>query len=341
MFDYTRVSSVQVFSAIKEIGDNPFPYVLVIVMLMASALIFLMSKMTAGRRSYAMLSKSAAATTERQLVGLRAYCASAVFVLVTGFALLPHVSVILLSFSHDWYQTIVPSSWTMGHYLDALGHEMTVPSIANSLRYATMAASADLVIGIAAAWIIVRTNLRGRSLLDVLVMAPLAVPGIVLAFGYVAMSQPGQWFEALNPEKNPTILLVIAYAVRRLPYMVRAVAAGLQQTSLTLEEAARNLGAGPLRTLRKITMPLISANLIAGGILTFCFAMLEVSDSLMLAQKQVYYPITKAIYELSQLLGDGRYLAASLGVWSMIFLALGLLLAGRLMGKRLGAMFRV
>jgi iron(III) transport system permease protein len=69
--------------------------------------------------------------------------------------------------------------------------------------------------------------------------------------------------------------------------------------------------------------------------------MLEVSDSLMLAHKMIHFPITKAIYELSQLLGNGLYLAAALGVWSMMFLALGLLLAGTLLGKRMGALFRV
>jgi iron(III) transport system permease protein len=68
--------------------------------------------------------------------------------------------------------------------------------------------------------------------------------------------------------------------------------------------------------------------------------MLEVSDSLILAQKQQHYPITKAIYELFLLLGEGRYLACALGVWAMIFLALSLLAANRLLGKRLGAAFR-
>ena len=86
--------------------------------------------------------------------------------------------------------------------------------------------------------------------------------------------------------------------------MVRSAVAGFQQTSVTLEEAAQNLGSPPLRTLARITIPLITANLVAGALLAFSFAMLEVSDSLILAQKQQDYPITKAIYELYQLLGE-------------------------------------
>ena len=77
----------------------------------------------------------------------------------------------------------------------------------------------------------------------------------------------------------------------------------------------------PLRTLRKIAIPLIAANLLAGGLLAFSFAMLEVSDSLILAQKQQDFPITKAIYELYQLLGEGRFVASALGDWAMAFLA--------------------
>jgi iron(III) transport system permease protein len=188
---------------------------------------------------------------------------------------------------------------------------------------------------------VVRSRLPGRQLLDFLAMMPLAVPGLVLAFGYLAMSQEGRFFACINPVKDPTILLIIAYSVRRLPYVVRSAAAGFQQTSETLEEAAQNLGCPPLKSLCKITLPLIAANLIAGGLLAFAFAMLEVSDSLVLAQKQLYYPITKAIMELFQLLGDGQFIASALGVWAMAFLGVTIVGLSLLLGKKLGALFRV
>jgi iron(III) transport system permease protein len=172
-------------------------------------------------------------------------------------------------------------------------------------------------------------------------MLPLAVPGLVLAFGYLAMAQEGKFFAFLNPTRNPTFLLIIAYSVRRLPYVVRSAAAGFQQTSETLEEAAQNLGAPPFKAVVRITLPLITANLIAGGLLAFAFAMLEVSDSLILAQKQAYYPITKAIMELFQLLGDGKFIASALGAWAMAFLGVTILGLSILLGKKVGALFRV
>jgi len=142
-------------------------------------------------------------------------------------------------------------------------------------------------------------------------------------------------------QKYPVALLVIAYAARRLPYVVRSAVAGLQQTPKDLEYAAFNLGASRFTVLRRITVPLIFANLIAGGLLAFAFAMLEVSDSLILAQRTDYYPITKAILDISQRLGDGMYVAAALGVWAMALLSLTILAANAFLGKKMGAIFRL
>jgi len=340
MFDFTRVASVQIFHGIKDIGGNPFPFALVVVMLAATVLLYAASKLTLGRSSHAMMAKATSQGGPRDPgLAWRWLCAAA-FSAVTLLAVLPHLGVVLVAFSSEWYQTILPSGWTLSHFESALGHNLTLPSIQNSLKYAGLATLLDVVLGVAIAYVVVRTRLPGRQILDALAMMPLAVPGLVLAFGYLAMTQEGKIFEFLNPAVDPLIILVIAYSVRRLPYVVRSAAAGFQQTSVTLEEAAQNLGCPPLRTLRKITIPLIAANLLAGGLLAFSFAMLEVSDSLILAQKQQDFPITKAIYELYQLLGEGRFVASALGVWAMAFLATTILGASLILGKKLGAIFR-
>jgi iron(III) transport system permease protein len=197
----------------------------------------------------------------------------------------------------------------------------------------------DLILGVTIAWLLWRRRIPFAGLLDALAMLPLALPGLVLAFGYVAAFDfPVEW---LNPRRNPTLLLVISYSVRRLPYIVRSAAAGFQQTSVTLEEASANLGAGPWRTLRKISLPLIGAHLLAGTVLTFSFAMLEVSDSLVLAMREQYYPITKAIYQLmGRIDPNAPSVACALGVIGMIILMGSLLFAGRLLGKKMGNIFR-
>ena len=340
VFDYTRVASVQIFQSIKEISGNPMPFALVAVMLTATLMLYLASKFFFGRSEHAMMPKATTAGGPRTLRGVGAWLCTLWFAGITLFALLPHIGVVLVSFSGDWYGTVLPGEFTSQHYQAALGHYLTVPSIINSLKYASLSVTFDIFLGLAIAYVIVRTKLPGRGLLDAFAMLPLAVPGLVLAFGYLGMTQPGSFFESLNPGKDPTILLVIAYAVRRLPYVVRSAVAGLQQTSETLEEAAQNLGCPPVRTLRRITFPLIAANVLAGGLLAFSFAMLEVSDSLILAQRQSDFPITKAIYELFNMIGDGKYLAAALGVWAMCFLGLTIGIASKVLGKKLGALFR-
>jgi iron(III) transport system permease protein len=83
------------------------------------------------------------------------------------------------------------------------------------------------------------------------------------------------------------------------------------------------------------------ANLIAGGLLVFAFSMLEVSDSLILAQQQQHYPITRAIFSFSERLGDGPNIASALGVWGMALLTVTLVGASVLLGKKLGSIFRV
>ncbi|MBL49386.1 MAG: ABC transporter permease [Roseibacillus sp.] len=341
VFDYSRVAPVQIYDGLKDLESNPFPYALVAVLLVISSAVFLLSKALLGRSRLGTAPRPKGKQGEKVLQGCKGWVVTGLFLGVFLLASLPHLGVIFLSVATDWYGSILPEQLTGAHYDEALGHPLVVPSIQNSLMYASGAMIVDLVLGLAIAWVIVRSTIRGRALLDALVMLPLAVPGLVLAFGYLALAQEGRAFHFLVGEgANPALLLVIAYAVRRLPYVVRAAVAGLQQSNVALEEAALSLGATPLRMMRRIALPLLSANLIAGGILAFAFAMLEVSDSLILAQQAEHFPITKAIYALLNTLGNGYELASALGVWAMVFLGIAIVGAVSLAGKR-GGLFRM
>jgi len=269
---------------------------------------------------------------------------------VIGLASLPHFGVMLASVTApgQWYGSILPRAFTWEHYEHALAHPLASGSIRNSLFLSTIAALAATVIGLFVARLVVRGTIRGRALLDALAMLPLAVPGLVMAFGFVALSLtwpfkggPLEPFaNLLGADPNPFPFLIIAYAVRRLPYVVRSAVAGLQQTSVSLEEAASSVGAGKFTTLRRVVVPLIAANLAAGAILAFSFSMLEVSDSLILAQRERDFPITKAIWSLYDRLGDGDGIASAMGVWAMALLATTLLGTSALIGKKMGALFR-
>jgi iron(III) transport system permease protein len=308
-----------------------------------------------------MEGKATVSSTAARLTGWKGWGLTAAFAGIIGLAILPHISVILSSFTVDgaWYRSVLPTEWTTAHYEGMLQHPLAIGGIFNSLIYASLAMVACVVVGVAIAYLNARLRVKGGALLDTLAMLPLAVPGLVMAFGYVAMTvnfplpQMRDFFNWIGANElaslltvsgtapNPILLLVVAYSIRRLPYVVRAASAGLEQTSGALEEAAQNLGANTLYTLRRVVVPLIAANLIAAAILVFSFSMLEVSDSLILTQSETDYPITKAIYVLFSRLGDGPYIASALGVWSMALLTVTLVGAGLIMGRKLGAIFRV
>jgi iron(III) transport system permease protein len=352
MFEYYDVTSVQIFNGIKEVEASSRPYALVVVMLIFSIGFYLLGKFTLGRSSFAMQSKASISRQEIRLTGIRAFAAIALFAGTALFAAMPAIGVIVASLAvpGQWYESVLPRAFTTDHYVQALTHPLSAGSIRNSLLLASIAVVCALVVGFASARLLVRANLRAAWLLDALVMLPLAVPGLVLAFGYVAVSLQwpfggpdaplGAFASIIGATPNPYPFLVVAYAVRRMPYIVRSAVAGLQQTSAEFEDAGQVAGASKWRVQRTIVIPLIAANLIAGALLAFSFSMLEVSDSLLLAQREADYPVTKAIYALFERLGDGPGIASALGVWAMALLAITLLGASALIGKRMGAIFR-
>ncbi len=351
MLEFTKTTPVQIFNGIKEMEASRQPYALTAVMLGATVLSYTVGRLVLGGKGHAMLAKASAGAGLKKLTGTPAKFAAGAFAFVAFFAMLPHLGVIgtALAGNGRWYQSILPQSLTDDHFVQALTHPLAAGSIRNSIIFAGIATVIDVVVGLFVARLLVRGTVRGRGLLDALVMLPLAVPGLVFAFGLVAASL--RWpFNAggplhfvgdiLGPTPNPVPFLILAYAVRRLPYVVRSAAAGLEQTSVALEEAGYNLGASRWRVTRKIVLPLLAANLAAGAILAFCFAMLEVSDSLILAQREADFPITKAIFSLAERLGDGPGVASALGVWAMAFLGVALATAAALVGKKAGAIFR-
>ncbi len=210
MFDYERVTSVQIFAGIKDIGGSPFPFALVAVMLGSTALLYMISKILFGRSAHAMMAKATSQGGPREIGPIGGLLCTLFFAAVTFLAVLPHLGVVLVAFSSDWYGTVLPTGWTLGNFEAALGHSLTLPSIQNSIRYASLATLVDLVLGVAIAFVVARTRLPGRGFLDTMAMLPLAVPGLVLAFGYLAMTQDGKIFSALNPTRDPLIILVIA-----------------------------------------------------------------------------------------------------------------------------------
>lgn len=340
VFNFDNVAAVRIYDA--RTTFNASGYVIAFWLTVLAAAVFWISRrfLDRGSERIATLSRATTSGRERNASMLERVLVYTVFFIVIFLALLPHIGVVLASFADDWTARVWPS-WTTENYQRIVNDPITntMGSIKTSLICAALSMTIDIIAGFFLAYALVRGKVWGKTFLDTVAMLPLALPGLILAFGLLTTFRRDG--NPLDPLQNALPLLVIAYAVRRLPYALRAVSGGLQQMSVTLEEASLNLGASPLRTVWNITRPLVMANLLAAGLLTFAFAVLEVSDSLLLTMDDQTVPIAKAIYQLSIATTGGTFLACALGVVGMALLTLTFLFANKLLGKQLGALFRV
>jgi iron(III) transport system permease protein len=116
------------------------------------------------------------------------------------------------------------------------------------------------------------------------------------------------------------IVIVLALAIRRLPYALRACYAALQQVSASLEEAAENLGANKHRIVRRIVLPLMVGGMLAGFVTSFATAAVELSATLMLVQSTSDAPLAYGLYVFMQS-PAGRGAGAALGIIAVVIVA--------------------
>jgi iron(III) transport system permease protein len=255
-----------------------------------------------------------------------------------ALALLPHLGIFLLSLSKVWSYSMLPTRWTLDNYAEIL---FRVPHfITNTLLYTGLAAGFDVALGAAIAFLIVRSRLWGVNLLDALATLPLAIPGVVLAVGYIRVFHGWDFPGLAAPLSSTWVVLVVVYTMRRLPYTVRACHAALQQVHVSLEESAQNLGAARLRTFWRVTLPLIGGGLVAGGLLAFVTSCVELSSTIMLVPRVELGPISYGIYVYMQS-PLGRGAGAALGVVAILLVAAGTYLTHRVFGARTGGAFRI
>jgi iron(III) transport system permease protein len=141
----------------------------------------------------------------------------------------------------------------------------------------------------------------------------------VLGIGYLRAYYGIQLWDG-TPVASLWIVIVVALAIRRLPYALRACYAALQQISVSLEEAAENLGATKIRGVRRIVLPLMTGGLVAGFVTSFATAAVELSATLMLVQSNADAPLAYGLYVFMQS-PAGRGPGAALGVIAVVLVA--------------------
>lgn len=323
----TNMLAPQAYLRITSVGiDDPQGYVISVIMISFSILALGLAARVMKGRDYSTLQKGGNSLQRRRLSGWESVLAYGWIILVLLITLAPHFGILLMSFAKVWSFSVLPDAYTLEHYAtvftDARG------MMANTLLYCLLAAGLDVVIGTAIAYLILRTNLPGRRWLDYMASTALAIPGLVLAIGYLRLFKGVNLPFTDTPVVSTWVLIMLAYAVRRLPYALRSCMAALQQVHVSLEEAAQSLGATRMSTIRRVMVPLMMGGMLAGFVTSFITAAVELSATILLASAQSQAPMSYGIYLYMQSIA-GRGPGAALAVLAVVVVAVGTYLSHR------------
>jgi len=200
-----------------------------------------------------------------------------VLIFVTITAIIPLISITLSAFLKEVrLNPLNPSSWTLKNLYEVLFvNPDTTIAIKTSLFLSISSATIITLYGALLAYLIVKTNIKGRSFLDWLSSVPYALPGTVVAIAIILAF-------IKTPLYNTIWILLLAYFIRYMSYGVRTIVGALMQIDKSLEEAARMCGASWLGTMKDIVLPLLKSGLVASWILVFMPTLGELTVSIIL-----------------------------------------------------------
>jgi iron(III) transport system permease protein len=250
--------------------------------------------------------------------------------LVIVIAVLPQLVIALASFAGRWPGTMLPESYTLDHYRRVWSQLMS--PIGNSLMLAGAATAICVLFGTVTAYASARGRLRARWALDVMIMLPFVLPGLVVGVAYLTAFNSG-WLVLTGTG----IIIVLAYFTRRVAFIFRSVATTIRQIDPRLEDASTICGAGWSTTMRRVMVPLAAPAILAGAILVFSTLIGEISATVLLYSAR-WKTISIAIYEL--VLGDLLAEASAVGTITTVMTLLLVLAASRLAGRNMADLFR-
>ncbi|WP_144424047.1 ABC transporter permease [Herbaspirillum hiltneri] len=313
---YLRVMSVGV--------DDPLSYVIAMIMLAFSALTLYLAGYFLRDKDNAYMPYLGGGVMlpvpARPVLGRWPTVFSYGWVVVTLlFVLLPHLGLLSLSLADIWSFSILPDSWTTRNY-DTIATDSGAALI-NTFLYCGLAAGIDVTLGGVIAYVVLRTRLAGRNVLARLAGVSLAVPGMVLALGYL------RFFRDINvplseaPFSSTWGMIALAYAVQQLPYVVKVCMTALQAIDPNLEAAAENLGSTRTRVLQRIVIPLMAGGLLLGFVVSFMAAATELPITMLLSNNEAQAPMSYEIYLYMQSV-SGRGPGAALAIVAIAVVAI-------------------
>ncbi len=298
----------------------PAAAVLATVLIVPTALLFIIQQFWVSRRIYVTVSGKSSSLRRPEATRFEKWFFHGFVWGCGGFIALIYATLVWGSFSRVWG---VDSALTLANYSQVLSH---AGAIANSIGFSFAAALGCALFAMAAAYLAQRQPGAIRLLMDAMATLPGAIPGIFLGVGYILVFN-----------KPPLLLtgsatiIVLALAFWNLPMGYRAGVAALQQLDESIERAALNLGAGYLTTFRKVVLPLLKPAFTA----TFTIAFLRSVTNLSITVFLVSSKTVVGTVSILSLVNNGAWSGAAALTTVLIAIALLTLgLAKALMGNR-------
>lgn len=235
--------------------------------------------------------------------------------------LLSILTVFMQSIATTWGKDPLPNGYTLGHYKTIF--TSSLGNIQNSIVLALGALLISVIVASAVSYFVVRQK---STTLDFMTTIPLVVPGIAIGIALI------QTFNTMPLQLTGTaFILIVAYALRRMPYMVRSTVSTMKSIKVDIEEAAVNLGASTFTSLITVVGPLMLPGIAAGSILVFVTVIKETSISILMAPAD-WAPMSLAIFE--NVMRAEYYSAAAMSIILVLIVVVFQYLAEKITNKQ-------
>jgi len=292
----------------------------VLLMLVVACTLYLYFRVTREGERFQTVTGKGYRPTVIQLGRWRYFAMFGLITYATVLLVLPFLIILWASFLPFYIQPSLDAigRFTLKNYVTAVHFPKITDSIKNSILLGLGSASAVMVLTLLASWLLVRTKMRGRWLLDILTTLPLLFPGIVMGLAILRF-----YLFVPIPIYGTLWILLIAFVTRYIPYGIRYTHSGLLQLHRELEEAAYTAGASWSNCMRRIILPLMTPSFLGGWLFIFLLSAKELSMSVLLVSPQTPV-VSVAIFELSENAQVGE-LAAFGVLWTLILVSIAVL----------------
>lgn len=317
---YTTFPVIIYNEYVGEVGTNHnFASAIAVLAILITLGFFLIQRYLTNRNSFSMsamhhIERTKAKPVMNILIHLYAYG-------LVAIALLPQVYLIYLSFrkTNPGGEVFQPgfSLDSYRYVFDRMGN-----TIWNTIRICGSALILIIALAVLISYLTVRRRNVLNACIDTLSMVPYIIPGAVVGISLIlAFNNP------VLPLVGTATIMIVSMCIRRIPYTIRSSVAILAQIPLSIDEAAESLGAGKVKTLLKVTLPMMFSGVFAGAVMSWVTLITELSSSLLLYSFRTQ-TLNVAVYKAVGNGTDGR--ACALATIVTVFTVISLLIFNKI-----------